>query len=180
MSELALDTEADITHWIVPTCSCNKLIFICEIIKFLSYFFFLQYFQYFCSTLQFLVHARTASASGSDEYPESMFWAKTMNQRTIGRVNSHLIWTVLPVDELKALNDPCPGMWPVWAPGAQVTGFRKRIIEHCYKQNIKALELMVSGKIFVCFSHCKYKGANVPWGLAILNPRGHNWQDLCK
>ena len=22
--------------------------------------------------------------------------------------------------------------------------------------------------------------ANVPWGGAILNPRGHHWQDLCK
>ena len=27
-------------------------------------------------------------------------------------------------------------------------------------------------KIFVCFSYCKYMGANVPWGGAILNPRG--------
>ena len=90
-----------------------------------------------------------------------MFWAKNKNQRTIGRVNAHLIWTVLPVEELMALYDPCPGMWPVWTQGAQVTGFRKRIIEHFYKQNIKALVFMVSEKIFVCFSHCKYMGTNV-------------------
>ena len=72
-------------------------------------------------------------------------------------------------------NDPCPGVWPVWTvwtPGAQVAGFKKRIIEHCYTQNIKALGLMVSKKILVSFSHCKYMGANVPWGGAILNPRG--------
>ena len=37
----------------------------------------------------------------------------------------------------------------------------------------KAPGLMVSEKkIFVCFSHCKYMGANVPWGGAILNLRG--------
>ena len=49
---------------------------------------------------------------------------------------------------------------------------RKQIlVEHCYTQNIKAPGLIVSEKIFVCFSYCKYMGANVPWGGAILNPR---------
>ena len=47
-----------------------------------------------------------------------------------------------------------------------MAGFIKRIIEHCYTQNIKAPELMVSEKkVFVCFFLCKYMGAN-----AILNP----------
>ena len=38
-------------------------------------------------------------------------------------------------------------------------------------QNIKALGLMVSEKkAFVCFSPCKYMGANDPYGGAIFNP----------
>ena len=41
--------------------------------------------------------------------------------------------------------------------GPQVAGFVKKIIEHCYTQNIIAPGLMVSEKIF-CM------GANVPWG----------------
>ena len=49
--------------------------------------------------------------------------------------------------------------------------FIKRIAEHSYTQNIKALGLLVSEKIFVWFSHCKYMRDNVPWGGAILNPR---------
>ena len=31
---------------------------------------------------------------------------------------------------------------------------------------------MVLEKIFVCYSHCKHLGANVPMGEAILNPNG--------
>ena len=42
------------------------------------------------------------------------------------------------------------------------------IIEYCYTQNIMVSEK----KTFVCFSDCTYMGANVPWGRAILNPRG--------
>ena len=48
----------------------------------------------------------------------------------------------------------------------------KRLIEHCNTQNIIAVGLMVSEKIFVCFSYCKYMGANVPWGGANLYTRG--------
>ena len=48
--------------------------------------------------------------------------------------------------ELMTSHDPCPGEWPVWTPGTQVAGSKKRIIEHCYTQNIKAPALMVSKK----------------------------------
>ena len=49
-----------------------------------------------------------------------------------------------------------------------MAAFIKRISKHCY-----TMGLMVSEKkIFVCFSHCKYMGAKVPWNGAILNPRG--------
>ena len=53
-----------------------------------------------------------------------------------------------------------------------MAGFKKRIIEHCYTQNIKAPGRMVSKKIFVCFSHCEYMGANFTWDWAMLSPRG--------
>ena len=66
-----------------------------------------------------------------------------------------------------------PGAWPVWTPGAWLSGFKKRITKHCYTQNIKALGLMVSRKkAFVCFPHYKYMGANDPQGGAIFDPRG--------
>ena len=86
---------------------------------------------------------------------------------TNGPVHNYLIWTTLLVGELMT-----PALGPVWTTGAQATGFIKRIIEHCYIQNIKAPGLMVSEKkIFVRFSYCKYMRATVPWGGAILNPR---------
>ena len=41
-----------------------------------------------------------------------------------------------------------PGEGPVWTPGAQLAGFLKKTIIHCYTQNMKALGLMVLKKIF--------------------------------
>ena len=41
---------------------------------------------------------------------------------------------------------------PVWTPGARLAGFIKRNTLHCYKQNMKALGLVVSEKkIFFMF-----------------------------
>ena len=37
---------------------------------------------------------------------------------------------------------------------------------------MKALGLVVSEKIFLCFSHCKSMGANDPWGGVIFDHRG--------
>ena len=37
---------------------------------------------------------------------------------------------------------------------------------------MKALGLVVSEKIFLCFSHCKSMGANDPRGGAIFDPSG--------
>ena len=48
-------------------------------------------------------------------------------------------------------DDPEAG--PVWTPGARLAGFIKKTTIHCYKQNMKALDLVVSQKIFSCFSH---------------------------
>ena len=60
-----------------------------------------------------------------------------------------------------------PGAGPVWTPGARLAGFIKRNTIHCYKQNMKALGLVVSEKkIFLCFSH------DAPWGGARMDPRG--------
>ena len=45
-----------------------------------------------------------------------------------------------------------PGACPVWTPGAWLAGFIKRTTIHCYKQNMKALGLVVSEmKIFLFF-----------------------------
>ena len=45
-----------------------------------------------------------------------------------------------------------PGAYPVWTPGAWLAGFIQRTTKHCYKQNMKALCLVVSEKkIFLCF-----------------------------
>ena len=44
--------------------------------------------------------------------------------------------------------------------------------DYCYTQNIKALDLMVSGKkIFFTFSNCKSAGDDDPRGVANLDPR---------
>ena len=57
-------------------------------------------------------------------------------------------------------------------PRGMVAGFIKRTTIHCYIQNMKALGLVVSEKIFLCFSHCMSVGANDPRGGAIFDPRG--------
>ena len=47
-----------------------------------------------------------------------------------------------------------PGAGPVWTPGSWLAGFIKRNTIHCYKQNMKALGLVVSEKMcFFVFSH---------------------------
>ena len=43
-------------------------------------------------------------------------------------------------------DDPVAG--PVWTLGARLAGFIKRTTIHCYTQNMKALGLVVSEKIF--------------------------------
>ena len=40
------------------------------------------------------------------------------------------------------------------------------------EEDFFALGLVVSEKIFLCFSHCKSIGANDPRGWAIFDPRG--------
>ena len=61
---------------------------------------------------------------------------------------------------------------PVWTPGARLAGFIKRNTIYCYKQNMKALGLVVSEKkIFLCFAHD-------PPGRGPYGPQGHGWQDL--
>ena len=55
-----------------------------------------------------------------------------------------------------------PWAWPIWTPGAWLAGFVKGITKHCYTQNIKALGLMVSEKIFLCSSR----------SVANLDPKG--------
>ena len=66
-----------------------------------------------------------------------------------------------------------PGAGPVWNTGARMAGFIKRNTIYCYKQNMKALRLVVSEKkIFLCFTH------EPPPGRGPYGPQGHGWQDL--
>ena len=65
-----------------------------------------------------------------------------------------------------------PGAGPVWTQGARLAGFIKKTTIHCYTQNMKALGILVSEKIFLCLSHCKSVGANDPPDGAIFDPRG--------
>ena len=59
-----------------------------------------------------------------------------------------------------------PGAGPVWTPGARLAGFIKRTTIPCYKQNMKALGLVVSEqKIFYVFPM-------KPRGGACMDPRG--------
>ena len=64
-----------------------------------------------------------------------------------------------------------PGAGPFLTPGARLAGFIKRNTIYCYKQNMKALGLVVSEKIFVCFTH-DTPPPPPPQGGACMNPRG--------
>ena len=49
-------------------------------------------------------------------------------------------------------DNDAPGVWPIWTPGSRLAGIIKGLTKHCFKQNIKALGLMVSEKkIFLRF-----------------------------
>ena len=63
-------------------------------------------------------------------------------------------------------DDDAPWAGPVWITATQLAGFIKRTTVHCYTQNMKALGLVVSEKIFVCFSPRR------PRGGACMDPRG--------
>ena len=59
-------------------------------------------------------------------------------------------------DFFKSFSHDAPGAGPVWTSGARLAGFIKRTTIHCYKQNMKALALVVSSEkfeVFLCFTH---------------------------
>ena len=47
-----------------------------------------------------------------------------------------------------------------------------RTFIYCHIRNMKVLGLVVSEKIFLCFSYCKSMSANDPWGGVIFDPGG--------
>ena len=70
-------------------------------------------------------------------------------------------------------DNDAPVAWPIWTPGSRFAGIIKGLPKHCFTQNIKALGLMVSEKIFLkIFSYYKSMEANGPRGVANLDPRG--------
>ena len=57
--------------------------------------------------------------------------------------------------------------------GSRLAGFIKGLTKHCFTQNLKAVGLMVSEKIFFyVVSYYKSMEANDPRGVANLDPRG--------
>ena len=62
-----------------------------------------------------------------------------------------------------------PGVGVIFDPGTRLAGSIKKTTIHCYAQNMKALGLVVSEKIFF---HCKSMGANDPRVGVIFDPRG--------
>ena len=69
-------------------------------------------------------------------------------------------------------DNDAPRAGPVWTPGARLAGFIKRTTIHCYIQNMKALGLVVSEKIFF------YVFPMMPLVRCPYGPQGHGWQDL--
>ena len=92
----------------------------------------------------------------------------TQNIKALGLVVSEKIFYVFPHDPpgpkpMADNNGPRAG--PVWTPGARLAGFIKTTTIHCYTQNMKALGLVVSEKIFYVFPM-------TPRGGAGMDPRG--------
>ena len=70
-------------------------------------------------------------------------------------------------------DNDAPRAWPIRTPGSRLAGIIKGLTKHCFTQNIKALGLMVSKKIFFyTFSYFKSMEANDPQGVANLDHRG--------
>ena len=66
-------------------------------------------------------------------------------------------------EDFLCFSHDAPRAGPVWTPGAHlagfIAGFIKRTTIHCYKQNMKALSLVVSEKkIFLCFTQGPHRG----------------------
>ena len=87
---------------------------------------------------------------------------------------------VFPIVSIWELMTP-PGQWQIFTPQGMAnfdpeawwTGFIKGPTRHCYTQNTKALSYVaLENKIFLCFSHSKYIGANDCQGGVIFDPRG--------
>ena len=76
-------------------------------------------------------------------------------------------------------DNDAPGTWPIWTPGSRLAGILKGLTKHCFTQNIKALVVMVSEKIFLrFFSYYKSMEASDHPGRGQFGPQGHDWQDL--
>ena len=71
-------------------------------------------------------------------------------------------------------DDDAPGAEPVWVPGARLAGFIKRPNIHCYTQNMEALGLVVSEKIFLCFPIVSLLELMTRGAGPFLNPGGVN------
>ena len=102
---------------------------------------------------------------------------------TVGRIYKEDHYTLLHIkyessgpygfgeeDFFLCFSHDAPGVGPVWTPGARLAGFTKRNTIYCYKQNMKALGLVVSEKkIFF------YVLPMNPPRRGLYEPQGHGW-----
>ena len=105
---------------------------------------------------------------------------------TVGRIYEEEHYTLLQTkyessgpcgfgeeDFFLCFSHDAPGAGPVWTTGARLAGFIKRITIYCYKQNMKALGLVVSEKKIYVLPMTPPPPGRGPYG-----PKGHGWQDL--
>ena len=59
------------------------------------------------------------------------------------------IFSIISLQQI--LMPPGARAWSLWTPGAWLAGFMKGTTKHCYIQNIEALGLVISEKIFFMF-----------------------------
>ena len=74
-------------------------------------------------------------------------------------------------------DNDAPGTWSIWTPGSQLAGIIKGLTKHCFTQNINALGLIVSEKIFFTFFPIislwwPMTPPPPPRGVTNLDPRG--------
>ena len=100
----------------------------------------------------FYVFSHCKSMGDNDPWGGAIFDPRGM----VGRINKEDNYTLLHTkyessgpcgfgeeDFFMFFSHDAPGAGPVWTPGAQLAGFIKTTIIHCYTQNMKALCLMV-------------------------------------
>ena len=93
-----------------------------------------------------LLHLKYKSSGPCGFGEEDFFMFFQLSPRNGALMDPRGIFYVFPIVCLWEIMTPGEG--PFLTPGAWLAGFIKRTTTHCYKQNMKALGLVVSEEIF--------------------------------